>query len=188
MILIKLFLVFIQIGSLAFGGGYAILPFIKNIVVDQYAWLTINEMTDIITISQMTPGPIAINAATFVGTKVYGVIGSVVATTATIIPQIIIMTILAKLFFSSKEISFMDKIIKALKPAVAALIFIASLNMFLSSVFNGTNISFNQISIIGAITFVVGFILYSRKMDIIKLIGIGALLGIILSLIIDFIL
>lgn len=186
MILIKLFLIFLQIGSLAFGGGYAILPFIKNIVVDQYAWLTINEMTDIVTISQMTPGPIAINAATFVGTKVYGIIGSIVATIATIIPQIIIMTILAKLFFSSKEISFMDKIIKALKPAVAGLIFIASLNMFFESVFNSSYFTLANISIVGAITFIIGFILYSKKMGIIHLIAIGAFLGVILTLLTDF--
>lgn len=181
MILIKLFIVFLQIGSLAFGGGYAILPFIKELVVDNNGWLTIKEMTDIVTISQMTPGPIAINAATFVGTKIYGLLGSVITTTATIIPQLIIMIFLASLFFSDKNISFMQKIINALRPAVAALIFIAALDMIQGSIFDGKEFFLNNISIIPLITFIIGFILYIKKIDIIKIIGIGAILGICLS-------
>ena len=80
MIYLKLFLSFLQIGLFSFGGGYAAMPLIQEQVVTQHGWLTMTEFTDLITISQMTPGPIAINAATFVGSKIAGVPGSVAAT------------------------------------------------------------------------------------------------------------
>lgn len=75
MIYLKLFLSFLQIGLLSFGGGYAAMPLIKEQVVTQYGWLTMTEFTDLITISQMTPGPIAVNSATFVGNKIAGMPG-----------------------------------------------------------------------------------------------------------------
>lgn len=184
MILISLFLTFLQIGFLAFGGGYAILPFIQDLVVEQHAWLSLREMTDVVTISQMTPGPIALNAATFVGTKLNGIIGSIVATVALILPQLLIMTILAYLYFSDREISFMHKIIKALRPAVAGLVFIATLDMIHSSVFDGLKVAFNNINYIAIICFIIGFILYIKKVDIIKIFIIGAILGIGLSFVI----
>lgn len=181
MLMLILFLTFLQIGALAFGGGYAILPFIQELVVEKHAWLSVREMTDIVTISQMTPGPIALNAATFVGTKLNGLIGSVTATTAIIIPQLIIMILLGKLYFSDKEISFMTKIIKALRPAVAGLIFIATLDMIQGSVFNGLEISFANISIVASVTFIIGLILYKKNLGLIKLIIIGAALGLVLT-------
>ena len=185
MILLQLFLTFLQIGILAFGGGYAILPFIQDLVVEKHAWLSFREMADVVTISQMTPGPIALNGATFVGTKIAGILGSVVATSAIILPQLIIMILLAKLYFSDKEISFMTKIIKALRPAIAGLIFIATLDMIHESIFNGLDIAFSNISYVALITFVIGFILYVKKVGMIKLITFGAVMGIFLSLIID---
>lgn len=184
MILFTLFITFLQIGFLAFGGGYAILPFIQDLVVNKHQWLSIREMTDVVTISQMTPGPIALNAATFVGTKLNGILGSIIATTAVILPQILIMSILAYLYFRDKEISFMQKIIKALRPAVAGLIFIATLDMIHSSIFNISTINIQNINYIALIGFIVGFILYIKKVDIIKIFIIGAILGISLNFII----
>lgn len=184
-IIFTLFITFLQIGALAFGGGYAILPFIQELVVNNHGWLTVREMTDVVTISQMTPGPIALNGATFVGTKVAGLIGSIAATTAIILPQLIIMIILAKLYFSDKEISFMQKIIKALRPAVAGLIFIATIDMINGSVFNGLTFALENISYVALITFFVGFFLYIKKVGMIKLISIGAILGIVLTVVLD---
>lgn len=186
-VLLKLFLVFLQIGTLAFGGGYAILPFIQELVVETHGWLSIREMTDIVTISQMTPGPIALNGATFVGTKIFGIIGSVVATSAIIIPQLIIMISLAKLYFSEREISFMQKIIQALRPAVAGLIFIATLDMIKGSIFNGLSYSIENISYVALIGFIVGLVLYIKKVGMIKLIMIGAVLGVSLTMLFDFV-
>lgn len=184
-IILLLFITFLQIGTLAFGGGYAILPFIQELVVNNHGWLSIREMTDVVTISQMTPGPIALNAATFVGTKIAGLFGSIVATSAIILPQLIIMIFLAKLYFSDKEISFMQKIIKALRPAVAGLIFIATIDMINGSVFNGQAFAIQNISYIALITFVVGFFLYFKNVGMIKLISIGAVLGIIFTVMFD---
>ena len=88
--LLTLFFSFLQIGAFSFGGGYAALPLIQHQVVDLYHWLTMNELTDLITISQMTPGPIAINAATFVGLKIDSFYGAIVATLGCILPSCII--------------------------------------------------------------------------------------------------
>ena len=91
MILIKLFWVFFKVGLFAFGGGYATLPLITNFVVNENQWISLRELTDVLTISQMTPGPIAINSATFVGMKIYSVLGAVVATTGLVFPALIIL-------------------------------------------------------------------------------------------------
>ena len=80
MIYLQLFLSFLQIGAFSFGGGYAAMPLIQSQVVDHHGWLTMQEFTDLITISQMTPGPIAVNSATFVGIQIAGPLGALVAT------------------------------------------------------------------------------------------------------------
>ena len=90
MMYLQLFLSFIQVGIFSFGGGYAAMPLIQSQVVTNHRWLTMSEFTDLITISQMTPGPIAVNSATFVGLKIAGVFGAVVATFGCILPSCII--------------------------------------------------------------------------------------------------
>lgn len=178
-ILLNLFSVFLKIGSLAFGGGYAVLPLIQKYIVEDMKWLSVREMTDLISLSQITPGPIAINAATFVGTKMYGVIGAVIATVAEIIPGMILMLILGHFLFNGKKLSFMEKVLKGLKPAVSGLILIATIDMFHSSI-----LLENKVEIIGAIGFVVGGGLYlSKKADIIKVIVISAMIGIVIGFI-----
>ena len=92
MILLELFFSFLQIGAFSFGGGYAAMPLIQAQVVTKYHWLSMTEFTDLITISQMTPGPIAVNSATFVGTKIAGVPGALVATMGCTLPSCIIVT------------------------------------------------------------------------------------------------
>ena len=82
-------------GLFSIGGGYAALPLIQSRVVDAYGWLNMGEFTDIVTISQMTPGPIAINAATFTGTRVAGAAGAVVATLGYVLPSFVIVLIFA---------------------------------------------------------------------------------------------
>lgn len=104
MILVELFLSFFQIGLFSFGGGYAALPLIQNQVVELHAWLTQAELSDLITISQMTPGPIAINAATFVGTKLAGIAGAIVSTLGCILPSCLIVTVLAYLYLKYRHL------------------------------------------------------------------------------------
>ena len=104
MIYLQLFWSFIQIGMFSFGGGYAAMPLIQGQVVNTHEWLTMTEFTDLITISQMTPGPIAVNSATFVGMKIAGIPGAVVATLGCILPSCIIVTILAKLYLKYRNL------------------------------------------------------------------------------------
>jgi len=103
-ILLQLFLSFSQVGLFSFGGGYAALPLIQAQVVDTRGWLTINEFSDIITISQMTPGPIALNTASFVGNRMAGIPGTVVATLSVVFFPLIIALFLAWFYFKYRNI------------------------------------------------------------------------------------
>ena len=95
MIYLQLFLSFLKIGAFSFGGGYAAMPMIQQQVVDAYHWLSVSEFGDLVTISQMTPGPIAINAATFVGIRVVGWQGALCATMGCVFPACVIVTVIA---------------------------------------------------------------------------------------------
>ena len=122
MIYLQLFLSFLQIGMFSFGGGYAAMPLIQGQVVTLHGWLTMSEFTDLITISQMTPGPIAVNSATFVGMKIAGIPGAVVATAGCILPSSIIVTILARLYLKYRNLDLLQGVLKSLRPAVVAMI------------------------------------------------------------------
>ena len=108
MIYLQLFLSFLQIGMFSFGGGYAAMPLIQGQVVTLHGWLTMSEFTDLITISQMTPGPIAVNSATFVGMKIAGIPGAVVATAGCILPSCILVTILARLYLKYRNLDLLQ--------------------------------------------------------------------------------
>ena len=103
MIYLDIFISFFQIGLFSIGGGYAALPLIENQVLEVHKWLTIEEFADLLTISQMTPGPIALNASTFVGTKVAGLSGAVIATIGCVTPSCIIVLILSYFYFKYKS-------------------------------------------------------------------------------------
>lgn len=135
MIYLQLFLSFLQIGAFSFGGGYAAMPMIQAQVVTAHGWLTIGEFTDLITISQMTPGPIAINSATFVGLKIAGLPGAVVATLGCILPSCIIVSGLAYLYLKYRKLTLLQGILTSLRPAVVAMIATAGLTILLSSFF-----------------------------------------------------
>lgn len=100
---LQLFTSFLQIGLFSFGGGYAALPLIQEQVVTRYGWLSMAEFTDLITISQMTPGPIAINSATFVGLRIAGLPGAVMATFGCILPSCILVTAIARLYLKYRN-------------------------------------------------------------------------------------
>ncbi len=122
MILIKLFLAFARIGLFAFGGGYAALPLIEKEIVKGLHWLTYGELLEVITISELTPGPIAINAATFVGYKLNGVWGAIVATIGVCLPSVIIILIVVRFLKKFQTNIWVDRVIKGLRPAVIALV------------------------------------------------------------------
>ena len=90
MIYLQLFFSFLQVGAFSFGGGYAAMPLIKQQVITAHHWLSVSEFTDLISISQMTPGPIAVNSATFVGIKIAGIPGAICATIGCVLPSCVI--------------------------------------------------------------------------------------------------
>ena len=140
MIYLQLFLSFLQIGAFSFGGGYAAMPLIQNQVVQVHPWLSQSEFTDLITISQMTPGPIAVNSATFVGTRIAGVPGALAATIGCVLPSCILVTILAKIYLKYRNLSLLQGILKSLRPAVIAMIAAAGVSILVTA-FWGNDIS-----------------------------------------------
>ena len=148
MILWQLFLSFIQIGTFSFGGGYATMPLIQNQVIDLYHWLSFSEFTDLITISQMTPGPIAINSATFVGIKIAGIPGAIVATVGCILPSCILVTVIAYFYLKYRHLQLLQNILKYLRPAVVSSIATAGISILISAFFNNNDLSQIKIQMI----------------------------------------
>ena len=128
MIYLKLFWSFFQIGLFSVGGGYAAMPLIQHQVVELNNWLTMQEFVDIITISQMTPGPIAINSATFVGIQIAGLPGAIVATLGCVFPSCVIVLTLAWVYFRYRNLSVVQGVLGGLRPAVVAMIASAGLS------------------------------------------------------------
>lgn len=185
--MLNLFLIFFKIGCFAFGGGYAVIPLISKYVVEENTWISTREFIDLISISQMTPGPIAINSATFVGQSVSGIIGSIVATAGLVLPQFILMMILGYFLFSkNKKFKIMDYSLLGIKAGVVSLIFITTLKLFQSSVFP-EGFKLDGMSLAALISFVLGFLLYLKKIDLFKLIGLGAVIGIAVNLLQNYI-
>lgn len=127
MILLELFISYLKIGFFGFGGGYAMLSLIQNEVVVQHEWLTAAQFTDIVAISQITPGPIAINSATYIGYTVAGFWGSVVATVAVSLPSLTIMVLLTRFFLQLRHNSYVSGVVAAMKPVVLGMILSAAL-------------------------------------------------------------
>lgn len=141
MMYLELFWTFFQIGLFTIGGGYAALPLIQARVVDDLHWMTLAEFTDLLTISQMTPGPIGINAATFVGTKMAGIGGSVVATAGCVAPSCVIVLALAYLYGKYNNLDIIQGILGGLRPAVIGLIAASGVSITLLSFFGGEGIA-----------------------------------------------
>lgn len=171
-LLIKLFLAFLKIGAFSFGGGYAMLPFIQREIVEKNNWININEFLDIIGISQMTPGPIAINSATFVGYKLSGVIGSIIATLGVITTSFILVSIINKMLERFKESEAIKAALLGMRPVLIALIIKAFLDLAKESYVDLKSI---------IITSIIGVVLLNRKIKIhpILVIIMAAVIGLI---------
>lgn len=162
MIYMQLFLSFLQIGALSFGGGYAAMPLIQNQVVNLHSWLSMSEFSDLVTISQMTPGPIAINAATFVGLKTAGILGAIVATLGCILPSCIIVTMITYFYMKYRHLDFLQKILKVLRPVVIALIATAGISILVSAFFPDEVISINKLQIQMVVIFIICCVLLMK--------------------------
>ena len=150
MIFLQLFIVFLQIGIFGFGGGYSMISLIQGQVVTQYHWMTMKEFTDVVAISQMTPGPIGINAATYCGyTAVHNaamgetmaVLGSTTATLALVLPSFILMIMISRLFMKYMNSMVVQSIMSGLRPAVVGLIAAAALLLMNSENFSAPSIN-----------------------------------------------
>ena len=185
MIYWELFWSFVQVGAFCVGGGYASMPLIQEQVIERHGWLTLQQFIDIFTISQMTPGPIGINAATFVGTKVAGLPGAIAATAGFVFPSIIIVLILAKLFFKYGDIGPIRGILNGLRPAVVALICSAGVGFILLALWNTETLpqDFTKVDLIGCIVLPISLWCIRNKMGVIKLLCFSGALGLILGVV-----
>lgn len=176
----SLFVAFLKIGLFGFGGGYAMLPLIQYEVVDAHQWISVADFTDIVAISQTTPGPIAFNSATYIGYSVvtnmgfgtsYGIIGSAICTIAVSIPSVILMTIVCAFFARLNNNAWMQASLSVLKPAIIGLIASAALLLIDDHNF----IDYKSWIIFGTV-----FIASIRKVDPILLIVLSGVAGVIL--------
>lgn len=154
MIYWRLFFSFMQIGLFSVGGGYAAIPLIQSQVTVQHAWLTMQEFTDLVTIAEMTPGPIAVNAATFVGLRIASVPGAVIATLGCIAPALVFVSILAVLYKKYSSVAALQSILLCLRPVIVVLILVAGLSILSQVLFNGQTASLSTTDWFGALSFI----------------------------------
>ncbi|MCH3907104.1 MAG: chromate transporter [Sphaerochaeta sp.] len=169
--LFQLFLSFVQVGLFSVGGGYAAIPLIKSSIIDTHGWITLSEFTDLITIAEMTPGPIAVNAATFVGIKVADIPGAFVATFGCILPSCFIVSLLAYAYRKYHSLPLIQDMLSGLRPVVVALIASATISIVQMVVVNG-----KAADLTGIVLMVAAFcLIHFRKLNpIIAMVGCGA--------------
>ena len=170
-LLVQIFLQFFHIGLFSFGGGYATLPFLYDIA-EKFQWYSVSQLTDMIALSSITPGPVGINMATFAGFATSGILGAFIATTAIMLPSFIIVSIVSKMLDKFKNNEYVKSIIHSLKPAGCALLCAVGINLVFTS----------HLKLIGLIILAV-FIASSfiKKRDPLFYLGVSAILGFILG-------
>ena len=158
MLYLQLFYTFFKIGLFGFGGGYAMLSMIQGEVVTRHGWLTSQEFTDIVAISQMTPGPIGINSATYVGFTATGSVwGSIIATLAVVLPSFILMLAISKIFLKYQKHPVVEAVFSGLRPAVVGLLASAALVLMNAENFSSPKEDMYSF-IISCLIFLVAFI------------------------------
>ena len=135
MLLLKLFFAFFQVGLFSVGGGYAAIPLIQEQIVDIYGLMTLEEFSDLITVAEMTPGPISINSATFVGMRIAGIPGVLICSIGCIIPSFCICLTLAHFYYKYRSVGGVQVVLGALRPAVVALIASAGASILMLGLF-----------------------------------------------------
>ena len=181
-----LFWEFAKISVVCVGGGYASMPLIQAVVVTKYHWLTLSEFIDIFTISQMTPGPIGINAATFAGIKTAGWLGGVAATAGFVTPSLFICIALMKIMLKYGNLGVIHGILNGLRPAVVALITAACVSFILLAVWDIEDIPKNFESMpalnpIGLIILIGALIAARFKVGTVKLLICSGICGLLLG-------
>lgn len=168
---IQFFLQFFHVGVFSFGGGYATLPFLYDIA-EKYHWYSAKQLTDMLAISSITPGPIGVNVATFAGFATSGILGSLIATTAIILPSYIIVTIVYKVLDKFRTNRNVKGAIRGLKPAGCALLSAVGIKLLFTS----------NLHLLGTLI-LVAFVVASlkQKHDPLFYLGISAVLGLVIG-------
>ena len=189
MLLLKLFFAFIQVGLFSVGGGYAAIPLIQDQIVNIHKLMTLEEFSDLITIAEMTPGPISINSSTFVGTRLAGVGGAVLCTLGCILPSFIICLTLAYFYYKYRSFGGVQTVLSALRPAVVAMIGSAGLSILTLGLFNSSlmELELSNFRVIEGVIFAVSFFLlrrYKEKVGAIRIILGSGIVGTIAYLLV----
>ncbi|MDY6011660.1 chromate transporter [Clostridium sp.] len=169
-ILVSLFLTFLKIGTFSFGGGYAMIPFMQREIIENHNWISNNVFMDIIGISQMTPGPVSINSATFIGFKVSGILGSVAATLGVVTTSFILVSIASKAMEKFKESKVLKGALLGMRPVLIALIIQAFVDLAKDAYVDIKSV---------IITLIIGALLLSKKVHPIVCIIIAGILGVV---------
>ena len=181
-IVFQLFRTFFLLGAFSFGGGVASMELIRVRVVNDNMWLTNSEFTDIISISEMTPGPLGINIASFVGTRIAGIPGTIAATLGYVCPAVIIVMVLAWVYVRFRTLDTVQGVLKGLRPAVVAMILSSAITLTCNAVWGGKeNVSAantNVIAIILTVIFIV--LLHKKKIGPVKAIMVSGVVGAII--------
>lgn len=166
---LNLFWTFFKIGLFGFGGGYAMLSLIQHDVVEVHHWISVSDFTDIVAISQTTPGPIAFNMATYIGYTATGSVwGSLICTVAVSLPSVILMTLVCRFFFAFRNNFYVDAALKGVKPAIIGLIAAAALLLLNQR---------NFVDYKSWIIFILVFVASIKKIDPILLILLAGIAG-----------
>lgn len=187
--IVELFLTFFKIGLFSFGGGYAMIPLIQN-EIERHGWLTASQFAEIIAIAEMTPGPIAVNTATYVGFLNSGILGGLVATAGVTLPSLLLILLLARFFFRFQKKPLNKMIFYGLRPVIVGLVFTAALVIGQTSLFKEAAISLaawldllisHPLQVISPVSLLIfGLTLFldkKRKVHPLILIGIAGLAG-----------
>lgn len=185
-VLIELFITFLKIGTLSFGGGYAAIGVIQSEIINAHHWIDLKTFSDIITISQMTPGPIGINAATFIGINMAGLVGGIVATIGFVIPSFIIVSILGEVYLRYGNLTIIKVVLQGMRPVIIGVIAAAGATLLVAAIFKGAAVSMQnllpiQVLLVG---FSFWYLVFKKQGSVITVM----ILAGVLNLVIDFVL
>lgn len=190
MVYLKLILSFFKIGLFSFGGGYAMIPLIQT-EIEKYNWISQSDLIDMVAIAEMTPGPIAVNSATFVGYNAGGILGGIIATIGVALPSLLIILIIASMFFKFNKHPLKILTFYGIRPVISGLIISAALVVAKTTFFKGdinmnevTMSFFQTISIQNILIFIVDILLLIRtKINPIIVIFISGIIGLVVNFI-----
>ncbi len=152
-LLIELFATFFKIGSFTFGGGYAMIPLIEREVVENKKWVTSDEVIDVFAVAQSMPGAIAINSSTFIGYKIAGKRGAIIATAGVILPSLLIITVIAMFFSKVQDSPIVKAVFSGIRPAIVALILTAAIKVSKTSIVDKIGLVLAVLAVILVVVF-----------------------------------